>query len=146
MTQRQHYGGKVAPFWNNCWVWLEDMKWLLRKFSWKKKKKKMEGQKPSQCKCLLPFLTGTLSHQLQHKIKTWLPNWSISNAVNILNAALNSETKTPDENTWQKPVGWKILSRETDEENSGSFRLGSWRHHAVISAAEKLFTPNSIWF
>lgn len=110
------------------------------------RRKKMERQKPSQCKCLLPFLTGTLSHQLQHKIKTWLPNWSISNAVNILNAASHSETKTPDENTWQKPVGWKTLSRETDEENSGSFRLGSWRHHAVISAPEKLFTPNSIWF
>lgn len=86
----------------NSWARLDDEKWLWRKFSWKKKK--MKRQKPSQCKCLLPFLTGTLSHQLQHKTKTWLTNmvratWRYT--VNIANAASRSEIETPaDEKIW----------------------------------------------
>lgn len=58
----------------------------------------MKRQKPSQCKCLLPFLTGTLSHQLQHKTKTRLTNmvratWRYT--VNIASAASRSETESP---------------------------------------------------
>lgn len=37
--------------------------------------KKIKRQEPSQCKCLLPFLTGTASHQLQHKTSSGLPTW-----------------------------------------------------------------------
>lgn len=105
----------------HSWARLNDVKWLWRKFSWKEKK--TEQQKPSQCKCLLPFLTGTLSHQLQHKIKTWLPKWSVAICSKHLKRCLEF---------WNRTSWWKDLTETSGmKRNWGNFRLGQVRKPAL---------------
>lgn len=50
--------------WHSCPLELEERKCLWRKVINSEENKQQE---PSQCKCLLLFLTGTLSHQLKQK-------------------------------------------------------------------------------